>query len=167
MSTIVLIGFRGSGKTTLGRWLADERGIAFLDTDQEVLKHLNYTSVRDAWDAVGEAGWREAEAEVIPPLLSKDAVIALGGGAPFVEVVKKAVMQARVVLNLTASPDATACRINSDDDRPPLSSAGLDIRMDRLQGYAELGTYGIDTSGNIEEAKSSILKFLNNLPRRW
>jgi len=163
MSTIVLIGFRGSGKTTLGRWLADERGIAFLDTDQEVLKHLNYTSVRDAWDAVGEAGWREAEAEVIPPLLSKDAVIALGGGAPFVKEIKKALMHVRVVLNLTANPDVTARRISSDDDRPPLSSADLDIRLDRLQGYAELGTYGIDTSGDIEETKSAILNYLNNL----
>ena len=135
----------------------------FLDTDQKVLKHLNYTSVCDAWDAVGEAMWREAEAEVIPPLLSKDAVIALGGGAPFVEEVKTALMHVQVVFNLTASPDVTAHRIESDDDRPPLSSVDLDVRLQRLQGYAELGTHAIDTSGDIEKAKSAILNYLNNI----
>lgn len=165
MSTIAFIGFRGSGKTTLGRWLAEERGMEFFDTDHEVLKHLNYTSVCDAWDAVGEAGWREAEGEVIPPLLSNESVIALGGGAPFVEEVKTALMHVKVVLNLTADSDVTALRIGSNDDRPPLSSADLDIRLDRLQGYSELGTYGIDTSGDIEEAKSAILNYLIKLPR--
>jgi shikimate kinase len=163
MSTIVLIGFRGSGKTTLGHWLADERGVAFIDTDHEVLKHLKCTGVRDAWEAVGEAGWREAEGKIIPPLLTKDAVIALGGGAPFVKKVKAAVMQARIVLNLTASPEATAGRINADDDRPPLPSADLETRLQRLQGYAELETHGIDTSGDIEETKTAIRQYLSNL----
>ena len=161
MSTIALIGFRGSGKTTLGRWLAEEREMAFVDTDQHVLKHLAYSCVSEAWGAIGESGWREAEAEVIPPLLSAHAVIALGGGSPFVEEVKKALMHVRVVLNLTANPDATADRIHSGDDRPPLSSTDLNIRLDRLEGYAELGTYGIDTSGDIEEAKSAIQLYLS------
>ncbi len=92
-------------------------------------------------------------------------MLALDGGAPLVAEVKTALMHVRVVLNLTADSDVTALRIGLDDDRPPLSSADLDVRLDRLQGYAELGTYGIDTSGDIEEAKSAILHYLNKLPR--
>ena len=163
MSTIALIGFRGSGKTTLGRWLAEERCMPFLDTDQEVLKHLNYQSVSEVWEAMGEAGWRKAEADVIPRLLSDGGVIALGGGAPFVEEVKRAIMHLEIVFNLRAEPNVTASRIQGSTDRPPLSSDDLDVRLERLQGYAELGTYGIDTSGNIEEAKSAILNYLNNI----
>ena len=100
---------------------------------------------------------------MIPRLLTDGGVIALGGGAPFVEEVKTALMHVQVVLNLTASPDVTAHRIESDDDRPPLSSADLDVRLQRLQGYAELGTHAIDTSGDIEKAKSAILNYLNNI----
>ena len=163
MSTIVLIGFRGSGKTTLGRWLAEERNMSFLDTDEEVLEYLKFSSVGEAWKAIGETGWRDAEAEVIPPLLSNEAVIALGGGAPFVEEVRKTLIHVDLVLNLTADPEVTSSRIEAGMDRPPLSSEDLDIRLERLQGYAQLGTHGIDTSGDLESAQSAILHYLNNL----
>lgn len=163
MSTIALIGFRGSGKTTLGRWLAEERNMPFMDTDDEVLAFLQYPSVSEAWKAIGESSWRDAEAEVIPPLLSKEAVIALGGGAPFVEEVRKALMHVDLVFNLTANSESTSSRIEMGADRPPLSSGDLDIRLERLQGYAQLGTHGIDTSGDIEETKAAILDYLNNI----
>lgn len=160
MSTIVFIGLRGSGKSTLGRWLAGELGIAFLDTDVLVLERLGFESVEAAWDSVGEEGWREAEARVIPPLLKKEAVISFGGGAPMIPEVKKALSCVPIVFNLVANEVETESRILSGGDRPALSKGDLEIRKERLPLFAMLATCLIDTSGSIDESKSKILAFL-------
>jgi shikimate kinase len=162
MSTIVFIGFRGSGKTTLGRWLAGELGMEFIDTDALVLDRLGYDSVELAWDAIGEDGWREAESKVIPPLLRKDAVISFGGGAPTIPLIKKALSSVPIVFNLITDAEETARRITSGVDRPVLSKSNDEVRSDRLPLYSMLGTCAINTSGPIEESQLQILDFLQN-----
>ncbi len=162
MTTIAFIGFRGSGKTTLGRWLAKELGVPFVDTDEEVLKHLGFKTVSEAWEHVGETGWREAEFHVVPPLLEGEVVISLGGGAPMITAVKKALGATEVVFNLTASEDITSTRLASGSDRPELSAGNREARLERLPTYAMFGTCGIDTSYDLESTKSQILNFLNH-----
>jgi|TARA_B100001964_G_C14007319_1_gene497743 shikimate kinase len=160
MSTIAFIGFRGSGKSILGRWLANELDVPFIDTDDEVLTVLGYASVSEAWERIGERGWREAEMRVIPDLLEQEAVVSLGGGAPLLPNVAKAVAVCDVVFNLTASEKVTADRIASGSDRPALSADDTEMRLRRLPAYADLATCGIDTSGNIDLTKKCILDFL-------
>ena len=162
MLTIAFIGFRGSGKSTLGEWLANELGVPFVDSDVEILEHLQCETVTQAWEEFGENGWREAELNVIPELLERNAVIALGGGAPTIPVVSKALSGVPVVFNLTADVESTRSRIAKGSDRPELAEPDLDVRLKRLGTYAMLGTCGIDTSGDISESKSKILHFLNH-----
>ncbi len=162
MATIVFIGFRGSGKTTLGRWLAEECNLPFVDTDEFVCKHLGFDSVTSAWDDVGEGGWREAELHVIPSLLEQDAVISLGGGAPMLEGIQHRLGSVTIVFNLTADEDVTLERIESGGDRPEMSQSDAQIRLERLPMYAMLGTCGINTSGDIEVCKAKILDFLEH-----
>ena len=162
MPTIVFIGFRGSGKSTLGRWLADELSLPFIDTDSRVCERLGFDTVTSAWEATGEEGWREAEFHVIPPLLGQDAVISLGGGAPMIAAIKQQLGSVTVVFNLTADEDVTLQRIELGDDRPVLSESNAQTRLDRLTTYAMLGTCGINTSGDIEETKAKILDFLEH-----
>ncbi len=168
MATIVFIGFRGSGKSTLGRWLAGKLKLPFIDTDELVLVHLGFDSVAKAWDAVGEKGWREAELRVIPPLLEQEAVISLGGGAPIIPEIKHSLGGVSVVFNLTADEEVTNHRIEGGTDRPGLFESNAQTRLDRLPLYAMLGTCGIDTSGDIEHSQSAILDFLeqgHQIPR--
>ncbi len=162
MTTIAFIGFRGSGKTTLGRWLAGERKVPFVDTDDVVLAHLGHETVLGAWEAVGEKGWREAEMHLIPGLLKNGGVVSLGGGAPMLPLVAKEVAQCEVVFNLTASEAATCERLGSVDDRPALTEDNREARLSRLPDYAMLGTCGVDTSGDIDDCKLRILDFLEN-----
>ncbi|MBC8202033.1 MAG: shikimate kinase [Planctomycetes bacterium] len=162
MSTIAFIGYRGSGKSTLGAWLAGELDIDFIDTDDWVLASLGFDSVTEAWEKVGEKGWREAELHCIPALFQREAVIALGGGAPMFPGVAKAVAGCKYVFNLTASADVTRERIEVGDDRPALAAGDAETRLDRLPTYAMLGTIGIETSGDIDGCKKQILEYLKN-----
>ena len=78
---IVLTGMPGSGKTTIGRLLAAELGMTFIDTDEEIVRR-EQRSIPEIFSQAGESGFRAVEAEVIASLAGvQNAVIATGGGA--------------------------------------------------------------------------------------
>ena len=80
-SNIVLIGMPGSGKTTIGKLLAEDMGYSFIDTDEEIIK-LENKSITEIFSNCGEAGFREIEAEVIKSVaINQGTVISTGGGA--------------------------------------------------------------------------------------
>jgi len=158
MSTIALIGYRGTGKSTLGVWLAEELGIPFVDTDEKVLEYLGMKNVTEAWASIGEEGWRAAERAVIPPLLDLDCVVALGGGAPLVEVIGKRLLTVPLVIHLWASSSVITQRLSGDDDRPALSGGDLEVMYQRLPEYAMIATCGVETSGDLEASKAALLK---------
>lgn len=76
---IVLIGFMGCGKTTLGRLLADRLGLRFLDLDQLIVKQAG-RPISEIFAREGEKGFREREAKALKAALKPGAVVALGGG---------------------------------------------------------------------------------------
>ncbi len=79
--SIVLIGYRGSGKTTIGRRLADKLWQKFFDTDEAIVAKAG-KSIAEIFEQDGEAAFREIEAEVIKEASALvDHVIAIGGGA--------------------------------------------------------------------------------------
>lgn len=80
---IVLMGLRGSGKSTLGRLLAARTGRTFVDLDDITPRLLGEKTVRDAWETYEEYDFREAETEaLLESLQHPGQVIALGGGTP-------------------------------------------------------------------------------------
>lgn len=79
--TIVLVGLMGVGKTTIGRRLAHQLGLAFADADEEIEKAAG-CSIADIFERFGEAGFRDGERRVIHRLMAgARQVIATGGGA--------------------------------------------------------------------------------------
>ncbi len=158
MSTIALIGYRGTGKSTLGQWLADELGVPFVDTDERVLEYLGMENVTDAWASIGEEGWRAAERAVIPPLLDLEGVVSLGGGAPMVEVIGKRLLNVPLVVHLWADSLVITDRLSRGDDRPALSRSDLDVMCQRLPEYSMIATCAVETSGDLESTKADLLK---------
>ena len=79
---IYLIGYMYSGKTTFGRRLASQRGMAFVDLDHAFEERYHYT-VRDCFARFGESAFRRLETEVLHSTATlHSAVIATGGGTP-------------------------------------------------------------------------------------
>lgn len=114
---IILIGYRGSGKTTLGKQLAMRQWKTFVDVDSEVCKRFNNTSIADIWAKHGEPEWRRVEVEVTQELCKKDdQVIALGGGTLLEPGARQAVMHAEnaIKIYLHCQPQELYKRICQD-----------------------------------------------------
>ena len=148
---IVLIGYRGSGKSTLGKRLASKLGMEFVDTDVLLVERAGKT-IREIFAAEGEPGFRRRESAVIAEVAARDNhVIAAGGGAILKpENVAALKRNARVVW-LKAPPDVLFQRIQSDAattaTRPNLTAAGgLDEVTQILQARTPLYQAAADVS---------------------
>jgi shikimate kinase len=137
---ILLIGLRGSGKSTLGALLARAADKGFIDLDAVTPAILGRASVADAFARDGETAFREAEARAIEDSLARPAcVIALGGGAPTAPGAADMISRARgddraIVIYLRAQPDALRRRLQEIDnaDRPSLTGAGMLEEIDAV-----------------------------------
>ncbi len=117
---IVLIGFMGAGKTTVGRLVAGLLGLPFIDTD-ELVEQREGRAIAEIFHLEGEPAFREAEREVVLETLGgDDAVVALGGGALADPVVVSA-LQGKTVVHLDASWAEVQRRLSGDVSRPMLS----------------------------------------------
>lgn len=128
---VILLGYRGSGKTSIGKKLANQLWKTFVDVDTETCKRFGMSSVAEIWQAHGEPAWREKEVEVTRELLGRtDHVISLGGGTVIQPAGREAVEQAQDAkrIYLYCKPEELHRRIASDassaDARPSLTALG-------------------------------------------
>jgi shikimate kinase len=127
--SVVLIGYRGSGKTTLGRALASDLNWPFIDLDEQIIKRAGM-SIKDIFQKHGEAGFRQWETgELAEVMLLQDHVISLGGGAVLAEENRLAITKSRhLVIYLKATPEELHRRIMADPataaQRPGLTHLG-------------------------------------------
>lgn len=118
---IILIGFMGSGKTTIGAALSDQLNRPFLDTD-ELIERQEGRSITDIFAAEGESYFRRKETEVLKRLSedSVERIISVGGGTPLREENRKLLHRIGKVVYLKVSPETVYERIKGDIARPLL-----------------------------------------------
>lgn len=162
---LILCGFMGSGKTTVGRLLAERTGRRFVDTDAAVEAKAGM-SVSDYFAAYSEEAFRALETETLADLCKADGqVIALGGGIP-VRPENRALLQTGgTVVWLDVTAETVLRRLADDDTRPLLRGRDRAARVNSLLNerracYAEAADLTVDANGSAEEAVAEICRAL-------
>jgi shikimate kinase len=120
---IALIGFMGTGKSSVGRMIADQLHFAFLDTD-ELIESRAGKSISAIFSEEGEAAFRKMEAAVIAELASrKRAVISTGGGVGAFPGNLDSLREHALVVCLWAPPEKIWERVRGQTHRPLLLEA--------------------------------------------
>ena len=135
---IMLIGFMGSGKTTVGKLLSGRLGIPFEDTDERIESRLGIT-ISEIFASKGEAYFRDEETRELKLLQEESGsrVISAGGGLP-VRAENRALMKdLGTTVYLTASVKTLAKRLAGDTTRPKLQGADLESRIISLMNQRE------------------------------
>jgi shikimate kinase len=138
---VVLVGFMGSGKSTIGRGLARRLGWRFVDTDDVVRRAAGGRNIPDLFRDEGEATFRDRESDAICEVAeNKNQVIATGGGAVLRPENTDRLRAAGTVVWLTARPDVVVARTaRRANDRPLLAGAGDDLLTHILKMLGERG----------------------------
>jgi len=154
LAPIALIGFRGTGKTTIARLLALRLGYDWIDADVEIELHAG-KSIAAIFAEDGEDSFRDRESDVLSELCSrKRAILALGGGAVLRESNRNWLTSCRDVVWLQASATTIEKRLTSDPSteqrRPNLTNRGglTEIRKlltQREPIYRACATLVVDT----------------------
>jgi shikimate kinase len=165
--SILLVGLMGTGKSTVARQLSAKLGIDCLDTDKMVESRAGRT-VRELFDQLGEATFRDIESEVLTECLSRQtpSVVAGAGGIVVRESNRAVINEARknhliVVVWLHASTDVLAQRTAKGGHRPLLDEdrAGTLSRLadERAGFYSELSDIVVDVSHRSVESTVALL----------
>ncbi|HEB61402.1 MAG TPA: shikimate kinase [Phycisphaeraceae bacterium] len=136
---IILTGLRGSGKSTIGRDLAEELWRDFIDLDDRVLALFNETTIVDVFRNKGEQAWREAEVKALAEVMKKDnCIIALGGGTAMIPEAAEILQKYREkrgdkIIYLKASAKVLRDRLNNETgDRPSLTGTGVADEVEQV-----------------------------------
>jgi shikimate kinase len=135
--SIVLVGMMGSGKSSIGKRLAQRLSLPFVDADSEIETAAAMT-IPEIFATRGEAEFRAGEKRVIERILANGPqVLATGGGAFMSAETRDRVAQAGVSIWLKAEPDVLMRRVRKRGNRPLLQTADPDRTLRELLAARE------------------------------
>ncbi len=164
--TLVLIGFMGSGKSTIGRKLHEQLGYQLIDTDA-LIEERQGTSISQIFADQGEAAFRDMETALLKELATEsptNRIVSTGGGIILREENRQLLRDMGFVVWLKAPASEILERTGRNDDRPLLQTedpkAAIKAMMsERKSLYKEAAHLKLDTGElNIEEACAGILE---------
>jgi len=130
---MILIGFMGAGKTSVGEELAGRFGKTLIDTDRMIEERAGM-SISDIFAVQGEEAFRRLETEVLEQLISEASgeMISVGGGLPLREENRKLLKKLGTVIYLRVRPETVLARLKGDTTRPLLQGDDVEEKVNNL-----------------------------------
>ncbi len=167
--SLVLTGFMGTGKSVVGRRVAEALGRPFVDMDAVLEERLG-TTIAAYFASAGEAAFRRAEAELVRELADRPGlVIATGGGALVAEENRCRFLAAATVILLACDPAVLQRRLEGSRERPLMAGADPAARIAQLLGkrqaaYDAIPLHLDTTHLSIEEVVERVLRLARLAP---
>ena len=135
INNIVLVGFMGTGKTTVGKLLANKLNWSYVDTDILIEQKIGLV-ISKIFEQYGESYFRDRESEVIQEVMQKTQQIVATGGGIVLRDQNIAVMKSNgIIICLTATPEVIYERTKSNNYRPLLKVAKPQQKIKELLEY--------------------------------
>jgi shikimate kinase len=163
---VILVGPMGSGKSAVGRLLADRLGLALVDSDAEIEARTG-VDVPYIFEREGEAGFRAREVDVIDEITQREGVlVATGGGAVLDPRTRRRLRERGCVVYLRTSVDQQLARTRRNEQRPLLMNPDPRGTLERLMAqraalYEEVADVTVDTDGR--KVKTVVEEILRRL----
>lgn len=146
---IILIGFMGTGKTTVGRLLTEKLGWTFVDTDQLIIEKTGM-EIAHIFAEKGERWFRDQETEVVKQVLEgSKQVVSTGGGSVLRKQNRETMINNGMVVALKADAQTIIARVSMNDERPLLQGDHkqkvLELLEQRKAAY-DFAHYQLDTA---------------------
>ena len=177
---IFLTGFMGSGKSTIGKRLAQRLRIKFIDTDDKIELSHN-AEIREIFKLEGESRFRKYEKSILDEIISKEnsAVISLGGGTLLSSENRRNVLESGLLIYIKSSPSKIWNRIKHSTRRPLLRKDGeewtrqmyldriAELMQEREKGYNQAPLV-LDRNGKeVDEIVEELLHRIEPLTQRF
>jgi shikimate kinase len=167
---IFLIGFMGTGKTTVGQALSAALGFELCDSDEEIVRREG-RSIPEIFADEGELYFRRVESEVLAELAERpQTVITTGGGAVLSAANRELMAKSGLVVCLQATVDEIVRRATIDNSKRPLLRMGQESvreRVERLlrerEGLYDFAELVVDTTGkDVSQITAEIVHHLSD-----
>lgn len=171
-TNIILTGFMGTGKTTVGTLLAEKLGREFIDTDQLIETRQGLT-IAEIFADLGEAAFRRLEADLAQELGEKEGLVIATGGRFMLNPANEAALGSKAqIFCLVASPQELVSRLAKDpENRRPLLNVPnpgeqiTKLLQERQKGYQRFVKVATDGRQAAEVAEDLYALLQKNSPQ--
>ena len=166
MNNIVLCGFMGCGKTTVGKLIAKALAFTFIDMDDYIVEQCGM-SINQLFETYGEAHFRKLETDTIRELSARsELVIATGGGAVMRDENVELLKAGGTLVYLEANAESVYERLKDDTTRPLLAVDNKRAKIEellaaRIPRYRRVADLCVDGGGPAEQVADTIVKALS------
>lgn len=165
MKNIVLMGFMGAGKTTIGKKLAKVLECEFIDTDEWIEKEQG-RKISDIFAEDGETVFRDMETDLLKRLQNSEKrfVLSIGGGMPVREENRALLRNIGTVVYLKTSKDEIIRRVSGDTNRPLLQGGALEEKVTNLMNAREqiyIGTAHVEVITDGKKPEEVVENIMN------